>query len=323
MYDTMYNKISYALMGKYGYSMDRITNLILENFLNIHMSRFELEETPEGFDELYGNRNLYELFLFFAPCVAWFKLEGVGVIALPVSTISQYNAVGKPKKWNVFSINGQFSYELNENNSVLMFNDQALTIPYLHLEYEARYLRKLDLAMNQNIELQSTPYIIEAFDENVKSANSWQNALKQFASRIVLRKKREADKRNELVSNSQVLNTNVDLKIKEFQSAYTSFLYRGYTYLGIKNIDIEKSERLLTGEISGNDSVIQLNYTNALHTREKALEEVNKMFGTNFKIKARELDSLIPQNVNPLYNQNNGGGNNAGFGSKIERNNNE
>lgn len=301
----MFNNIITSLMGKFGYSQDRITNLILENFLNIHMSRFELENTPDYFDELYGNRNLYELFLFFSPAVAWFKQDGIGTIALPASSIAEYNAVGKPTKWNVFSINGKFSKELNEKNSVLMFNDQALTIPYLHLEYEARYLRKLDMAMNQNIDLQSTPYVIEAFDESVKSTSKWSDLLNSFTSRIVLRKKREADKRNDLIQQSQVLNTSVELKIKEFQSAYTSFLYRGYTYEGIKNIDIEKNERLLTGEISGNDSIIQINYTNALHSRKKAFEQVNKMFGDNFNIKPAELESVIPQNVNPFYNDNN------------------
>lgn len=321
MNEIFYRNIAYTLMGKFGYVQDKITNMILENFLNIAMSRFELENTPEGFEELYGDRNLYELFLFFSPAVAFFEHEGVGLVGLPASTIAEYNAVGKPTKWNVFSINGQFSRELNEKNSVLMFNDQALTIPYLHLEYEAKYLRKLDLAMNQNIELQSTPYIVEAFDENVKSTNSWTKMLSSFASRIVLRKKREGDKRNEMLANSQVLNTNVELKIKEYQTAYTSFLYRAYTYLGIKNIDIEKSERLLTGEISGNDSIIQLNYSNALNSRAKAFEKVNKMFGTNISIKPRELESLLPMNVNP-QSQQFGGDKNVNVRTSFERDNN-
>lgn len=320
MEELFYRNIAYSLMGKFGYAQDRITNLILENFLNIAMSRFDLEDTPDGFEELYGDRNLYELFLFFSPAVAFFEQKGVGVIALPASTVAKYNAVGKPTAWNVFALNGAFSKELNEDNSVLMFNDQALTVPYLHLEYEARYLRKLDLAMNQNIDLQSTPYVIEAFDENTKSSSMWSKLLGSFASRIVLRKKREGDKRNEMVSNSQVLDTHVDLKIKELQAAYTSFLYRAYTYLGIKNIDIEKSERLLTGEISGNDSIIQLNYTNALHSREKAFEKVNKKFGTNFKIAPRELESLLPKNINPYNNQ--FGGNNADVFSSTKRDNN-
>lgn len=318
MINSLFESISYSLMGKFGYARDRITNLILENFLNIHMSRFELDGVPDGFDKLYGNRNLYELFLFFAPAVAFFEHKGVGIIALPASTVAEYNAVGKPTKWNVFSINGQFSRELNEKNSVLMFNDQALTIPYLHLEYEARYLRKLDLAMNQNIDLQSTPYIVEAFDENTKSTNAWNKMLNSFSSRIVLRKKREADRRNELVSNSQVLKTDVPLQVKEFQSAYTSFLYRAYTYEGIKNIDIEKNERLLTGEISGNDSIIQLNYTNALNSRKKALEEVNKKFGTNFSIKPNELFTLKPDSVNPRDNMIMGGNRNESFSNKVE-----
>ena len=311
----MFHNIAYSLMGKFGYAQDRITNLILENFLNIHMSRFELENVPEGFDKLYGNRNLYDLFLFFAPAVAVFEHKGIGVIALPASTIAEYNAVGKPTKWNVFSINGQFSKELNEDNSVLIFNDEALTIPYLHLEYEARFLRKIDLAMNQNIDLQSTPYVIEAFDESTKSASKWTDLLHSFTSRIVLRKKREADKRNDLIQQSQVLNTNVDLKIKEFQSAYTQFLYRAYTYEGIKNIDIEKNERLLTGEISGNDSIIQLNYTNALNARRKGWESVNKMFGTKFSIKPRDMESIIPKNVNPFYENKQGGD----FGNEIDK----
>lgn len=316
MYNELFESISYSLMGKFGYARDRITNLILEKFLNISMSRFELDGTPDGFEELYGDRNLYELFMFFAPAVAWFEHKGIGVIGLPASTIAEYNAVGKPTKWNVFSINGKFSQELNEDNSILMFNDQALTVPYLHLEYEARYLRKLDLAMNQNIDLQSTPYIVEAFDENTKSTNAWNKMLNAFSSRIVLRKKREADRRNELVSNSQVLKTDVPLQVKEFQSAYTSFLYRAYTYLGIKNIDIEKNERLLTGEISGNDSIIQLNYTNALNSRKKAFDKINKKFGTNFTIKPNELFTLKPDSVNPRDNLIIGGKNNESFTDK-------
>ena len=297
MYENQYyNTLSNSLMNQFGYACDGITQMVLENFLNVYMSRFELKGVPDSFKKLYGNRNTWELFLFFAPAIAWFEYGG-DIIALPCSTVAKYNSVGKPTNWNVFSINGKFSLELSDENSVIMFNDQSMTIPYIHLRYIANYLKEFDLAIKQNLDLQSTPYIIEAYDEETKGTKTWLQMLSEFKSRIVLRKKRATKQRDEDYPPAQVLNTQVELKTKEFDAARTTFLYRGYTYLGIKNIDIEKRERLLTGEISGNDSIIQLNFTNALNARKKALEEVNKMFGVHYDIEPLKLDTLQPETI--------------------------
>ena len=176
----------------------------MERFLNLFMTRYEYDGIPEEFEHLYGNRNLFELMLFFSPAVAWFR-RGGKLMALPVSGTYKYNAAGKPVNCTAYAINGTFSEELNEKNSVLMFNDQAMTVPYLQLLYEARFLIKLDSAMSQNIDLQSTPYVIEAFDENAKSASTWSKMLNEFKSRIVIRKKRDKGDKNDLLQ-SQVLN---------------------------------------------------------------------------------------------------------------------
>lgn len=298
MYENQYyNTLSTSLMGHFGYACDGITNMVLENFLNVYMSRFNLSGTSDNFKNIYGNRNTWELFMFFAPAIAWFEMDDE-VIALPCSTIAKYNSVGKPTNWNVFAINGKFSKELSDKNSVIMFNDQSMTIPYIHLRYIANYLKDFDLAIKQNLDLQSTPYVIEAYDEENKGTKTWLNMLNNFTSRIVIRKKRSTKQREEEYPPSQVLNTNVELKTKDFDNARTTFLYRGYTYLGIKNIDIEKRERLLTGEISGNDTIIQLNYTNALNARRSAIEQVNKMFGVNYSVEPLKLESLKPEIIN-------------------------
>lgn len=287
----------------YGYPCDLTSLVIVERYINEFMSRYEYEGFSDDFNELYGNANLFEFFMFFAPAVAWYEHPTKGVIALPVTGKYEYNIVGKPTKWTVWGVNGLYNRELNEKNSVLMYNDQAKTIPFLHINHELDFMRKLNGAMRQNIDLQSTPYIIEAYDENQKTANTWINMLNTFKSRIVLRKRRDKDLKSPL-EESKVLNTNVELKVKDLITAYNEFDNRCLTYLGIKNVNIEKSERLLTGEVSANDMLIQLNYTNSLDQRQKALESVNKMFGTNYKVKPRELHTL-QSDITSAYQQQN------------------
>ena len=206
----MYSANQYFLnmCNRLGYTIQLKEFLIMEKLLNVFMKRYEYEGFDDNYKELYGNRNLFDLFLFFAPAVAWFEQEGQGLMALPASSVAKYNAVGKPTHWNVFAVNGEFNFELNEDNSVLMFNDEAMTIPFIHLMYETGFMTKLDSASNQNIDLQSTPYVIEAFDENVGGASKWGQLLNSFKSRIVLRKRRDSKQQD--ISQSQVLNTGVD-----------------------------------------------------------------------------------------------------------------
>lgn len=291
MYDYNYG-LAHTMIGYYGYEYDRRLFVIMQRFLNLYMKRFNYEGFTDEFKKLYGNRSMWLYYLFFAPAVAWFHTADGKLMCLPVSGDWKYNAAGKPTHWRVWAINGKFSMELNENNSVLMFNDEALSIPYIQLMYEARYMRKLDMAMEQNIELQSTPWVIEANDENVKDGNRWINLLKEFKSRIVIRKKR--DKNAGDLPPSQVLKTDVPLQINDYNAAYNDFLFRALTYLGFKNVNIEKSERLLTGEISANDMVLQTNFTNSFDMQVKCFEEIKATLGDNITVTPAKLETLTP-----------------------------
>lgn len=324
MFNQNFNRIGYQLCAKNGYEWNEKTYIIMERFLNLFMSRYEYEGIPDEFEHTYGNRNLFELMLFFSPAVAWFK-KGKELMALPVSGTYEYNAAGKPIKWTAYAINGAWDEELNEDNSVLMFNDQAMSIPYLQLLYEARFLVKLDSAMNQNIDLQSKPYVIEAFDENVKSTATWADLVSEFKSRIVVRKKRDKGDKSDLLQ-SQVLNLGVELQVAEFMKAYNEFLFRGHTYLGIKNVNIEKSERLLTGEVSANDILVQNNYTNAMLMRQKCFDELHEkgIITEKITVKPTELRTMTAD-ISSMYQAqgmfNKGGVGNAGSNAPTERNN--
>ena len=103
--------------------------------------------------------------------------------------------------------------------------------------------------------------------------------------------------------------------------AYNEFLFRGHTYLGIKNVNIEKSERLLTGEASANDILVQNNYTNAMNMRQKCFDELAaKGIADKITVKPTELHTMTAD-ITSMYQAqggifNKGVNNNADVGSK-------
>ena len=87
------------------------------------------------------------------------------------------------------------------------------------------------------------------------------------------------------MENIFFVGKNLTFKIIWPNKDFVTFENRIFTYLGLNNVTFEKKERMLTGELSQDDQVIQSNYSNALNCRKTAIEQMNKMFGTSITIK--------------------------------------
>lgn len=279
-----------------GYFLEQ---LILEKMYNIYLSRLEYKNLPEQFLELIGTRNFVDAQLFFQPSVAWFKDKTHGVICLPTSGEYKYNVVGRPVEWVCWGYNGQ-RWNLNESNSVIMFNDEAMSIPFLHLQYEAQFMAEADKTAKQNLFAQRQPYMVETDEDTLKSAQATIDQLAEFKPIIFKRKK---DKRAEEPIETKLFQTGAPIITKEMDDLFTIHWNRALTYLGINNIGVQdKKERLVVAETSGNDMLIQMNFTNALDQRREAIDKVNAMFGTNIEVKTAELET-IQTAINSAYTE--------------------
>lgn len=67
-----------------------------------------------------------------------------------------------------------------------------------------------------------------------------------------------------------------DKLLADRRSVLNDFL----TQFGVNNIAVEKKERLVTGEVSGNDQELAIMASYWLDTRIEAVEKINAMFGT-------------------------------------------
>lgn len=274
--------------GFYPY-IDETAGLIMEKLYNLYLGRFRYNNLPEETEKMLGNRNFIDGQLFFQPSVAWFKSKEYGIQVLPTSGNYKFNLVGRPVKWTVYGYNGD-KWDLTEDNSVLMFNDEAMTIPFLHLMYEAGFMRDIDETAKQNIFAQRQPFIVETDEDTIKSANAEIEQLQEFKPWIFKRKK---DRKSTEQIETKVFNTNTPFLIKDFDDGFTIRLNRCLTYLGINNLGVQdKKERLVVAETAGNDMLIQMYYTSAFNQRKKAIDKVNKMFGTNISFEPTELKTM-------------------------------
>lgn len=272
--------------------VDETEALIIEKMYNLYLIRDTYENLPDETQELYGTRNFIDGQLFFQPSMAWFKDSKYGILCLPTSGEYEYNVAGRPVRWTCWGYNGE-KWELNDKNSVIMFNDEAMSIPFLHIKYEAGYMSEADKTALQNIFAQRQPWIVESDEDTLKSAQAQFDQLAEFKP-VIFRRKMNGKNANKIDPiETKVFNTNTPIITKEMDDLYTLRLNRILTYLGLNNIGVQdKKERLVVAETTGNDMLIQAYYTSAIGQRQKAVEKVNKMFGTNIKCVPTELKTM-------------------------------
>ena len=117
-----------------------------DRLCELSISMFEWKNLPETVDERY-----LELKLFVNGSVVFFKDEVMGHLALPWTNNGQLSVYGIPRKRRAYAVNGYQSDVLNEDNSVLIYNNRLHTNSVRVVEYYARQLWDMDRVIDVNI----------------------------------------------------------------------------------------------------------------------------------------------------------------------------
>lgn len=271
---------------------------IMQNYATLFANRADYENLPDEFLEVTGKNRWWLLAKFFAPCVCWFKSEALGLQCLPVSGMSDFNIAGMPTKWKCFGANGK-TFNKDEKNSVLMFNDYSFSIPFLKLVYNVELMLECDKTHRQNLHAQRQPYIIEIEEDEKKSANEFINKLKTEDTIVVRKRVKDKNgKRVDVPYNTQAYESGKQFAGDKLAGDYRYFDNRNLSMLGYNNENMEKKERLLVDEVNSNNSVVDSFYTTALECEKEAFEKINKMWGYNIQVVPRKLLNLKEEEVN-------------------------
>lgn len=240
----------------------------------IALSRFEWKNLPDSCDERYLERAL-----FFNGQAVYIRDEVAGDLTLKVTAGGKLNVYGIPTQRTAYGDNG-YSVMVDPTNSVLIFNNYKRKPTFPVITNFAMRLYELDRTIDVNVNAQKTPILITC-DENERL--SMENLYTKYDgnSPVIFGKK------GLNLESFDVLKTDAPYVADKIYNMKVQIFNEALTFLGITNVAIEKKERLVSDEVNRSMGGTMANRMAYMTMREKAVDAINKMFGTNIEIAFR------------------------------------
>lgn len=248
--------------------------------VELAISMFEWKNLPDSVDARF-----LELCLFVDGQAIFFYDEELGYLTLQNAMNGGFNVYRIPVNRRAYAVNG-YNRELNENNSVIIFNNYLHTNSQLDAVMFAKRLYNLDRAIDVNANAMKTPIIIKC-DETQRL--TMLNLYKQY------------DGNEPYIFGDKAINTNAIQVFKTDAPYVADKLYQlktqiwneALTYLGISNINVQKKERLITDEVTRNQGGTIASRYSRLNARRDACKQINAMFGLDIWCDYREDYQMI------------------------------
>lgn len=239
------------------------------------LSQFEWKNLPSSIDPRF-----LEMCLYADGMCIFFEDEVLGYLAIQTMIGGKLNVYRIPKQRRAFASNG-YNRELDETNSVLIFNNYLHTNSMLDVEMFSKRLYNLDRAIDVNANAQKTPVLIQC-DEDQRL--SMMNLYKQYEGNEPFIFGNKALDTNGI----KVLQTGAPYVADKLYELKTQYWNEALTYLGISNINTSKKERMITEEVGRNQGGVVASRYSRLESRREACRKINEMFGLNIWCDYRE-----------------------------------
>lgn len=245
------------------------------------ISMFEWENMPDSMDERF-----LEMTLFEDGQAIVFRDDVMGMLGLQVMIGGPLNVYRVPINRRAYAVNGYQNPDLTPENSVIVFNNMLRTNSYRDVMFFARKLYEVDRAIDVNVKGQKTPKVILC-DENER-LTMLNLFMKYDGNQPFIFGSKNLD-----LKSIQTLDTSSPYLSDKLYQLKTQIWNEALTYLGISNVNFNKKERLVSDEVLRNSgSTVSSRYTR-LNMREQAADEINRMFGTDIRVKYREDVQLV------------------------------
>ena len=240
------------------------------------ISMFEWQNLPPTVDPRY-----IELHLFQNGSMVYFNDDVVGNLCLDCLPNGNFDVYGNPVNRRAYSSYNNYQRDLNEDNSVIIWNNYLRTNSITDIKLYSKRLYLLDRIIDVNTNAQKTPVLVQGTE---KQRLTLLNLYKEFDgnSPFIF-----GDKNLDL-NALKCLNTGAPYVADKVYQLKTQIWNEALTYLGISNINIQKKERLITDEVTRTQGGTIASRYSRLQARREAVDQINAMFGTNIRVDYRE-----------------------------------
>lgn len=256
--------------------------MYLWRLLSIAMSVFEWKNLPDGVDprmfEYWLLQNGFCVFFYDEDLLGSRNApEGYAVLQCMIN--GKWDMYNYPIERRAYAVNGM-NVELNDDNSVLVF-DNYLRVPMFNtLELFARRLAEIDRTIDVNVRAQKTPKVVHC-DE--KQRLTFKNLAMQVDGNLYWL---FLDK-NVNMGNVEVLDLEAPYVSDKLNALKHQYWNEALTFLGVENVNTEKKERLITDEVMTNMGDVEAQRFVRLNARKWACTQINDLFGLDVDVDFR------------------------------------
>ena len=243
--------------------------------LELAINMYEWKNLPNTVDERF-----LELTLFSDGMAVFFRDDILGELCLQCMIGGELDVYRIPIDRTAYATNG-YQMRLNNQNSVIIFNNYTHTNSMLDVEMYARRLYEIERTIDVNVKAQKTPIIVRA-TENQRL--TMKNLYMQYDGNEPF----IFGDNNLDMDAIKVLSTNAPYVADKLNILKRQIWNEALTYLGIENSNTEKKERLVSDEVNSNLGGVAAQRFCRLNARRKAADQINKMFGLNIEVDFRE-----------------------------------
>ena len=248
----------------------------------------------EGLDDVFGvgSSRFLELCLYTRGKACFVKDEELGYLVLNANPSAKLNIYYLPTRITAWSTGYSKQYDFDDVIYIMNNELQKPTLDTLNLF--ARRLYEVERTMDVNLQAQKTPILIEG-DKN--TLLTLKNVYMSYSGNTPVI---YGNKNFDLSNKVNVLRTDAPYLIDKLENYKHELWNDCMTFLGIKNANTSKKERLITSEVESNDDLINY-YLNCFYkTRKQACDMLNQKYGLDIKVTLNKdiLDLLAETKFN-------------------------
>lgn len=218
---------------------------------------------------------------YYKGATVFFKDEELGsYLCLPVMLSGPFDLDDIPKKRVAYAKNG-YRKELDESNSVVIYNNYLRKPSCYTVNHYASMLSDLEENVMVNCKAQKTPVAIVC-EENERL--SMINLYEQYDGNYPF----IFGQKNLNLGNIKSISTGAPFVADKLYQIKMQIWNEALTHLGISNISYQKKERLVSDEVIRNMGGTIASRYSRLEVRRDAVEKIKDMFQINIEVDFRE-----------------------------------
>lgn len=211
-----------------------------------------------------------EMTLFNRGGATFLMDDEMGLLSLPFAVAGKFDVYRNPIRWRAYAANG-YNKMCTKDDAVLCYNNYLRKPSVYDAKRFADRLWDLDMTIDINARAQKSPILLVC-DE--RDRLSIENLYQQYDGNKPVIYGQSGMNPNAI----QVLTTGAAYVGSELYELRNQILNECITRRGISNLNYQKKERMITDEVSRSQGSILASRESPLTMRQKACEEVNKMF---------------------------------------------